>query len=165
MILIGMSDIGAYFFLLIRRPPRSTRTDTLFPYTTLFRSLLVELQRTADVREQPSSRRQAAHAGQLAVAAHAVALGTLADHQRVLPVAERSVLLERRHPGEDGAGMDEALRAPLDGLLHVRAGFVYQLSHVLEYRARKRRRPGDVGIHARYAPAHRSALPSSEEHT
>src|SRR3546814_9777140 len=34
--------IGGYlylfFFLMIRRPPRSTRTDTLFPYTTLFRS-------------------------------------------------------------------------------------------------------------------------------
>src|SRR3546814_12179574 len=28
------------FFLRIRRPPRSTRTDTLFPYTTLFRSVL-----------------------------------------------------------------------------------------------------------------------------
>src|SRR3546814_17344533 len=27
------------FFCSIRRPPRSTRTDTLFPYTTLFRSL------------------------------------------------------------------------------------------------------------------------------
>src|SRR3546814_15477287 len=33
------------FFLMIRRPPRSTRTDTLFPYTTLFRS---------DVRERRS---------------------------------------------------------------------------------------------------------------
>src|SRR3546814_11522366 len=30
----------SFFFLLIRRPPRSTRTDTLFPYTTLFRSHL-----------------------------------------------------------------------------------------------------------------------------
>src|SRR3546814_19370019 len=29
-----------FFCLMIRRPPRSTRTDTLFPYTTLFRSLL-----------------------------------------------------------------------------------------------------------------------------
>src|SRR3546814_15385316 len=28
-----------FFFLMIRRPPRSTRTDTLFPYTTLFRSM------------------------------------------------------------------------------------------------------------------------------
>src|SRR3546814_16409148 len=27
-----------FFFLMIRRPPRSTRTDTRFPYTTLFRS-------------------------------------------------------------------------------------------------------------------------------
>src|SRR3546814_12963357 len=27
-----------FFFLILRRPPRSTRTDTLFPYTTLFRS-------------------------------------------------------------------------------------------------------------------------------
>src|SRR3546814_14268924 len=26
-------------FLMIRRPPRSTRTDTLYPYTTLFRSV------------------------------------------------------------------------------------------------------------------------------
>src|SRR3546814_10562663 len=28
----------SFFFLMIRRPPRSTRTDTLFPYATLFRS-------------------------------------------------------------------------------------------------------------------------------
>src|SRR3546814_6367573 len=31
------------FFVMIRRPPRSTRTDTRFPYTTLFRSRLPEL--------------------------------------------------------------------------------------------------------------------------
>src|SRR3546814_11347650 len=31
--------LNLFFFLMIRRPPRSTRTDTLFPYTTLFRSL------------------------------------------------------------------------------------------------------------------------------
>src|SRR3546814_16921359 len=31
--------MSCFFFLSIRRPPRSTRTDTLFPYTTLFRSL------------------------------------------------------------------------------------------------------------------------------
>src|SRR3546814_14016171 len=31
-------SIDFFFFLMIRRPPRSTRTDTLFPYTTLFRS-------------------------------------------------------------------------------------------------------------------------------
>src|SRR3546814_5059784 len=30
--------MSSFFFLMRRRPPRSTRTDTLFPYTTLFRS-------------------------------------------------------------------------------------------------------------------------------
>src|SRR3546814_13709678 len=29
-----------FFYVMIRRPPRSTRTDTLFPYTTLFRSFI-----------------------------------------------------------------------------------------------------------------------------
>src|SRR3546814_10936189 len=33
------SLLDFFFFLMIRRPPRSTRTDTLFPYTTLFRSV------------------------------------------------------------------------------------------------------------------------------
>src|SRR3546814_8061743 len=31
-----------FFFLMIRRPPRSTRTDTLLPYTTLFRSVTLD---------------------------------------------------------------------------------------------------------------------------
>src|SRR3546814_13236400 len=35
-----MAVLVFFFFLRIRRPPRSTRTDTLFPYTTLFRSKL-----------------------------------------------------------------------------------------------------------------------------
>src|SRR3546814_12749520 len=34
--------ISFFFFLMIRRPPRSTRTGTLFPYTTLFRSLFTD---------------------------------------------------------------------------------------------------------------------------
>src|SRR3546814_9359911 len=33
---------------MIRRPPRSTRTDTLFPYTTLFRSNRPQRQRAGD---------------------------------------------------------------------------------------------------------------------
>src|SRR3546814_11232123 len=36
--LIQSVSLILFFFLMIRRPPRSTRTDTLFPYTTLFRS-------------------------------------------------------------------------------------------------------------------------------
>src|SRR3546814_1940616 len=38
---------------MIRRPPRSTRTDTLFPYTTLFRSIIATA--TASVREANNS--------------------------------------------------------------------------------------------------------------
>src|SRR3546814_13167676 len=34
-----------FFFLMIRRPPRSTRTDTLFPYTTLFRAFIERFAR------------------------------------------------------------------------------------------------------------------------
>src|SRR3546814_9192839 len=37
---MSFCTIYIFFFLMIRRPPRSTRTDTLFPYTTLFRSHL-----------------------------------------------------------------------------------------------------------------------------
>src|SRR3546814_5224991 len=37
-------------FLMIRRPPRSTRTDTLFPYTTLFRSTLIDFRYTQHFR-------------------------------------------------------------------------------------------------------------------
>src|SRR3546814_10489945 len=47
--------INFFFFLMIRRPPRSTRTDTLFPYTTLFRSPA----HAADAgRSDPDLRRQ-----------------------------------------------------------------------------------------------------------
>src|SRR3546814_12183528 len=63
--------IDEFFFLIRRLPPRSTRTDTLFPYTTLFRSVdphLVEVdagprgyrtapeQLAAVVRPQPAER-------------------------------------------------------------------------------------------------------------
>src|SRR3546814_5555551 len=50
------TDSHFFFFLMIRRPPRSTRTDTLFPYTTLFRSedhhgVLVEAAAPEDVEQ------------------------------------------------------------------------------------------------------------------
>src|SRR3546814_5061220 len=42
-----------FFFLMTRRPPRSTRTDTLFPYTTLFRSNLTDIKAIGDfLKEQ-----------------------------------------------------------------------------------------------------------------
>src|SRR3546814_13147588 len=48
----------SFFFLIIRRPPRSTRTYTLFPYTTLFRSGLrvVELALTTGLAAAGGTR-------------------------------------------------------------------------------------------------------------
>src|SRR3546814_19989995 len=47
-----------FFLLMIRRPPRSTRTDTLFPYTTLFRSrrgrVETEVVEASVIRIQPA---------------------------------------------------------------------------------------------------------------
>src|SRR3546814_12041882 len=48
-----------FFFLMIRRPPRSTRTDTLFPYTTLFRS---SHRRLVPLDAAPRAQRQRAGA-------------------------------------------------------------------------------------------------------
>src|SRR3546814_12648115 len=49
-----------FFFLMIRRPPRSTRTDTLFPYTTLFRSLLQpDIRLDAGILALPSEQQRA----------------------------------------------------------------------------------------------------------
>src|SRR3546814_2910739 len=48
-----------FFFLMIRRPPGSTLTDTLFPYTTLFRSV--------EVKERKDRVDDALHATRAAV--------------------------------------------------------------------------------------------------
>src|SRR3546814_15040555 len=51
---VGYKAFVFLFFLMIRRPPRSTRTDTLFPYTTLFRSCSANPQRAS---QKPGSAR------------------------------------------------------------------------------------------------------------
>src|SRR3546814_11912912 len=43
LLVLSCSLSCSFFFLMIRRPPRSTRTATLFPYTTLFRSRRIAL--------------------------------------------------------------------------------------------------------------------------
>src|SRR3546814_2608404 len=45
-----------FFFLMIRRPPRSTRTDTLFPYTTLFRSPRFEIRLAVHIARKMGMR-------------------------------------------------------------------------------------------------------------
>src|SRR3546814_6809925 len=58
-----------FFFLMIRRPPRSTRTDTLFPYTTLFRSVGADLGDRREVGDRPVD------VGDVDLDAHRAALG------------------------------------------------------------------------------------------
>src|SRR3546814_4109811 len=55
MIYVVQIVVSILFFLMLRRPPRSTRTDTLFPYTTLFRS--------ADAPAPPDDTQPVAGAG------------------------------------------------------------------------------------------------------
>src|SRR3546814_14482524 len=52
VIFISTYDGTVLFFLMIPRPPRSTRTDTLFPYTTLFRSLEGAVEIAAPVQQR-----------------------------------------------------------------------------------------------------------------
>src|SRR3546814_2274149 len=60
---------------MIRRPPRSTRTDTLFPYTTLFRSPVL------DRRGQAQGQDQQAAGGQH-IGVQAIAVDHVAAHER-----------------------------------------------------------------------------------
>src|SRR3546814_7565285 len=65
-----------FFYLMIRRPPRSTRTDTLFPYTTLFRSIgggALHAAAAASTTASPHclAQRSAVDAGSCAVAGSA----------------------------------------------------------------------------------------------
>src|SRR3546814_6214632 len=55
--------VSFFFFLMIRRPPRSTRTDTLFPYTTLFRSpvALICISTTTPCASRWSAKRGCAY--------------------------------------------------------------------------------------------------------
>src|SRR3546814_12481406 len=76
-----------FFFLMIRRPPRPTRTDTLFPYTTLFRSLCSAIRRLRIVHSRIADR--LARAGLPLFAQHVDPLdtGTLVDIFRADPHA------------------------------------------------------------------------------
>src|SRR3546814_18523309 len=75
-------------FLMIRRPPRSTLTDTLFPYTTLFRSVhdgIIGPQHDGASGDQ--TNRAASGGDFLAAAAHVTATAS------ALPLASQAILL------------------------------------------------------------------------
>src|SRR3546814_19107565 len=75
IVLIHTNRLGYILFGMIRRPPRSTRTDTLVPYTTLFRS-------PARVADDPDSKRSAARAETLRL--RLSRYGDILRHQRHL---------------------------------------------------------------------------------
>src|SRR3546814_19809568 len=94
---------------MIRRPPRSTRTDTLFPYTTLFRSaLLVRLPRVPMLAGEGGARLSLAGAqGKLPV--------VLADRAIAIPrIGEPSTHLIKPEPDRfPGLAANEAFRMAL----------------------------------------------------
>src|SRR3546814_11694324 len=90
---------------MMRRPPRSTRTDTLFPYTTLFRSRIV---RTGAPRAR-SAPGTCAAAPDIA--------GLLAAHVARLPPADDRVPL-RHHACRDGPRVERNDRAQPAAIAH-----------------------------------------------
>src|SRR3546814_5362201 len=93
---------------MIRRPPRSTRTDTLFPYTTLFRSLqgavVGQQQQAFRIDVEPADRLQAAQFGRQAIEYRGAAVGVArgGDLPAWLVVAEEA----RRGGGRQGFAID-----------------------------------------------------------
>src|SRR3546814_16920886 len=86
---------------MIRRPPRSTRTDTLFPYTTLFRSAAQVLNETQSA-EAPRIVLRTRIGRQLLLAAHQAKLAivvSVLDNGPGVPVALRDKLF---HPLVNG---------------------------------------------------------------
>src|SRR3546814_17522329 len=97
---------------MIRRPPRSTRTDTLFPYTTLFRSLR-QLAEVRDLRTDEQRRRAvgarrdagaAADAGRHVERAHRLEIGRAWCRERVCQVrvdlGGSRIMKKKRRPRE-----------------------------------------------------------------
>src|SRR3546814_11779688 len=92
-----------FFLLMIRRPPRSTRTDTLFPYTTLFRSGPYALE-PVELAEPRADE----------VLVRVVGAGMC--HTDVIPRGEVSFSPPPIITGHEGAGVVEAVGADVEGI-------------------------------------------------
>src|SRR3546814_14281169 len=86
---------------MIRRPPRSTRTDTLFPYTTLFRSI------ARRERQKPGGQRIAA-----------VFFAHVAEALQRMETAAGTRAVQAAEPRRFGGGKR---RVPLEGAQYVKA--------------------------------------------
>src|SRR3546814_9287309 len=92
--------------LMIRRPPRSTRTDTLFPYTTLFRSL--DHRAIAHQRGEARTVERRRHRDQPQIGAQR---GLRVEREREAEIAVEAAFVDlveqhRRHPGKLWIGLD-----------------------------------------------------------
>src|SRR3546814_5411732 len=99
-------DELSVFFLMLRRPPRSTRTDTLFPYTTLFRS---DRYRRHDAIGHQRSVRFHSTAG-VANSGH----GSFSDRPKTNPPLRLSAGRDRLMPSTP-SGVRPSLRSGDDG--------------------------------------------------
>src|SRR3546814_4622613 len=91
-----------FFLLMILRPPRSTRTDTLFPYTTLFRSVH-ELRHRPAGREIPQGR--------------PAALGRRRNEDREILRRPRAAEIPRRPPAHQRRPRSEEHTSELQSLM------------------------------------------------
>src|SRR3546814_1152586 len=103
---------------MIRRPPRSTRTDTLFPYTTLFRSARVRERQPEGLREAAFPRRfQGHHEAQLDLAPYGARHARELQHDAVIvvrPVGPLDMIVQvadQRREVEGLVVLDEASQA------------------------------------------------------
>src|SRR3546814_7438989 len=95
-----------FLFLMIRRPPSSTRTDTLFPYTTLFRSVDARRAAPLDLIEQTRPR-----------AVREEAVGATAQEKGLLQRVER--LVDRPGAGERAVIRSEEHTSELQSLMRI----------------------------------------------
>src|SRR3546814_17850928 len=96
--------------LKLRRPPRSTRTDTLIPYTPVFRACLAPLQPDADTPRRPPAAPRSLH--RTAPPCHAATLTNCAAALRRCPPAVPAKAAESR----EEAGRSEEQRIGKDGV-------------------------------------------------
>src|SRR3546814_11348356 len=101
-----MIVVWMFFFLRIRRPPISTRTDTLFPYTTFFRSDRGARRGRFETRRDPPAARSCPVRRRQGLD-HA--RRRVADGQRGGGRARRHPFHDQHHPAQ--AGGDDAGRA------------------------------------------------------
>src|SRR3546814_12842556 len=125
---------------MIRRPPRSTRTDTLFPYTTLFRSALAQT-RKVDVADAAVADVAGELAPVIRSAATPAAAVAVADDDAALDLVTVALAVDVGHFGDVGSAITAA--AAFDGayaLAHGAAAIAIEIVIIAITIARARRR-------------------------